>query len=333
MKSLLQRSLLAGFATLVLSGFVTPSATSAAPFPFLQPGFTQSLWGVYPNFLGGVAFASDGDAWVDFCAFSGSPLLRFDRQTTVLVNGTLIHPLVGGVPFASNAGCGLTTHPNGSLYSNTSSGVVQLDGNTAAQTGGPFGPAGNALGIAVNPNAPYDMVYVGSDGTLYKVNAALSSFIVFSLAVQGSFVDGISWDPTGAYLFLANRSPNFRLTILRADGTLVQHVPMTSEPDGISFNSSQNFVVTNNTDGTMTRFDFAGNNFSLVPVVSLFASGGFRGDLSQVGTEGCIYLTQDGARYDDGTVTTENSVVRICGDFTPVDARPTTWGKLKASYR
>jgi len=66
---------------------------------------------------------------------------------------------------------------------------------------------------------------------------------------------------------------------------------------------------------------------------SVNRNGGFRGDLSQVGTEGCIYLTQDGARYDDGTVTTENSVVRICGDFTPVDARPTTWGKLKASYR
>ena len=52
-------------------------------------------------------------------------------------------------------------------------------------------------------------------------------------------------------------------------------------------------------------------------MLSLFASGGFRGDLSQVGADGCLYLTQDGTRYDDGTVTNEDSLVQICGGFAP----------------
>jgi Uncharacterized conserved protein len=125
---------------------------------------------------------------------------------------------------------------------------------------------------------------------------------------QTNFVDGIAWSPDGNYLFLSNRIPSTRLTILDRTGALVQHVPMTDEPDGIAFHaSSPKFVVTNNTDGTMTRFDFPLDNFTLAPVQSPFASGGFRGDLGQVGADGCIYLTQAGTRYDDGTVTTRTA--------------------------
>jgi uncharacterized repeat protein (TIGR01451 family) len=93
---------------------------------------------------------------------------------------------------------------------------------------------------------------------------------------------------------------------------------MTSEPDGIAFHASPpRFVVTNNNNGTMTRFDFPADDFTQVPAQSVFASGGFRGDLSQVGADGCLYLTQEGTRYDDGTVTAENSLVQICGGFAP----------------
>ena len=38
-------------------------------------------------------------------------------------------------------------------------------------------------------------------------------------------------------------------------------------------------------------------------------------------------------RYDDGTVTGENSIVRICGDFDPVQTIDKTWGRIKATYR
>ncbi|HKD34988.1 MAG TPA: hypothetical protein VKB73_16240 [Gaiellaceae bacterium] len=289
-------------------------ATAGQSFTFLQPGFTQAIFGVSSNFMGGVAFAPDADPWVDQCPFDGSPLTRFDGATTFVVNGTTLHP---GTVFDSSAGCGLANGTNGNLYTNTSSGVRELDPNTGVPIGGPFGPAGNALGIAPDP-VTGDLVYVGSNGTLLKVNEALTVSSTFSTVTTGNMVDGVAWSPDGNFVFLANRSPSLRLTILDRNGNLVQQVPMSNEPDGIAFHASTpKFVVTNNTSGNMTRFDFPADDYTQVPVQTLFASGGFRGDLSQVGADSCLYLTQDGTRYDDGTVTAEDSLVQICGGFAP----------------
>jgi Bacterial Ig-like domain (group 1) len=302
-------------AAAVVALAVPAVAEAGQSFLFLQSGFTQEVYGVSSSFMGGVAFAPDGDPWVDSgCGGTGTSLTRFDGSTTYVAFSTTLHP---GTLVPSAAGCGLTNGANGNLFSNTGAGVVELDPNSGAQIGGPFGPGGDALGIAPDPQTG-DLVYVGGNGTLFKVDEALTTFSTFSTVTTNNFVDGIAWDPTGNFLFLSNRSPSFRLTILDRNGNLVQHVSMTSEPDGISFHASPpKFVVTNNTDGTMTRFDFPADDFTQPPSDTVFASGGFRGDLSQVGTDGCIYLTQDGTRYDDGTTTSENSLVRICGGFAP----------------
>lgn len=290
------------------------SRLNPAPFTFLQPGFTQQLYGVSPSFLGGVAFAPDGDPWADNCSFNGSPLHRWDAQSTITVNGTVIHPRT---QVSSNAGCGLTNHPDGSMYTNTDGGVRNLNVNTGAVIRGPFGAGGNALGITPDPRTG-NLVYTSSNnGPIRFVNRDFTQQGVFSTATQGAFVDGIYFDPTGEFLFTATRTGGFRMSIIRRDGTLVRHVPMPAEPDGIAFHGTGRFVVTNNINGTMTRFDFPGGDLTQAPTVSTFASGGFRGDLSQVGTDGCLYLTQDRARYDNGTVTSENALVRICGGFTP----------------
>jgi hypothetical protein len=294
----------------------TPSLASGQ-FTFLASGFTQDLYGLDSSFLGGLAFAPNGDPWVDNCLPNGGALHRYDHGTTLpSVHGTsTLHPETT-VP--SGAGCGLTNHPNGALYGNTSSGVVKLDANNGAPLGGPFGPAGNVLGITPDPTNG-NLVYVESNGTLGFVTADLTGSGTFSTATSGDFVDGIFFDPTGNFLFASNRSPTHQLTILRRDGTIAQNVSMVAEPDGIAFHSvGTQFVVTNNTDGTMTRFDFPGNNFTTSPTQSLFASGGFRGDLTQVGADGCLYVTQNATRYDDGTVdNSTNSVIHICPGFSP----------------
>jgi hypothetical protein len=325
-----------GLTAVVALAVMTKSVLAAGQsFLFLQPGFMQELYGVSSSFLGGVAFAPDGDPWVDECGFSGSPLHRYDSQTfSPPVNGTsTLHP-ESVVP--SNAGCGLTNHPNGTLYTNQGGGVVQLDANTGASLAGPFGPAGNALGIATDPQT-LNLVYVRNDGTIDFVDPAFTMSGTFSAVTTGNFVDGIAWDPAGNFLFLSNRSPVRQLTILDRTGALVQNVPMPSEPDGIAFHAATpKFVVTNNADGTMTRFDFPGDDFTQVPVQSVFASGGFRGDLSAVGSDGCLYLTQNGTRYDDGTTTNQNSLVRICGGFAPppgvtVTGRMTGGGRIEGT--
>ncbi len=279
------------------------------PFIFLQAGFTQSVYGSAPGFMGGVAFAPDGDVLVNACSTGGSALRRFDAATTVVVHGTTVHPQVPIMP--SNSGCGLTNHPNGDLYSNTSSGVTRLDANTGAVKGGPFGHAGNALGIAPDP-ITNELVYVGDDNALYAIDPALSSTRVFSSVTTGNFVDGIYFSPDGSLLFAANRSPSFRVTVINHNGTLNRHIPLTSEPDGIAFHQASGDVMTNNTDGTLTRI-----HLGVTDTVTLFGSGGFRGDLSQVGKDGCWYLTQNGTRFLDGFTTSDNSVVRICPGFVP----------------
>lgn len=155
-----------------------------------------------------------------------------------------------------------------------------------------------------------------------------------------------------------------------APGTeqIVRHLPVTSEPDGVAFHSVEHFVVTNDeAGGTMTRFDFPGGDYAQEPgpyteiqpvdgagdpvgapirvYGTAFAAGGHRGDLTQVGPDGCIYATQGrhflatdfGTRYDDLTETSEDSIVRICsttpGGFEPppgVDA-PSSTGSLAGS--
>ena len=140
----------------------------------------------------------------------------------------------------------------------------------------------------------------------------------FSTADSGDFKDQITWSPDGNFLFISNRTAPFKLEIVDRSGAIVQNVLTTSEPDGIAFHAATpHFVVINNTDGTMTRFDFAGDDYSLPPTQTAFATGGFRGDMTVVGSDSCLYLTQNGTRYANGIVTGEDSVVQICGGFAP----------------
>jgi hypothetical protein len=105
-------------------------ANAGQSFLFLQAGFTQSIFGVSPSFMGGVAFAPDADPWVDMCGPT-AVMTRFDGSTTVVVNATTIHP---GSVSPSSAGCGLTNGLNGNLYTNTSAGVRELNPNTAPRS-------------------------------------------------------------------------------------------------------------------------------------------------------------------------------------------------------
>jgi hypothetical protein len=129
--------------------------------------------------------------------------------------------------------------------------------------------------------------------------------------------DGISLDPTGSTIFAADGQG---IDILDRSGTRTQRISQTAgggQTDGVAFHTNGNYVVSNNHDGTITRLDFPGSDYSQPPTQTLLASGGFRGDMVQVGPDSCLYVTQDGARYGDGTVTSEQSIVRICAGFVP----------------
>ena len=293
---------------------------SGKSFTFLEAGFTQEITGVTSHFMGGVAFAPDGDPWVNDCTFSGSELHRFDIQGIAPeIFGTKLHP-ESVVP--SNAGCGMTNHPDGFIYSNTGLGVVQINADTGAGTGTIIGPPGNALGVAPDPQTG-DLVYVAENCRftgicdIITVNPATGISSIFVRLVGFLFIDGIYFDPDGSRLFLATRSPGFAVTIVdrtapgARTGVFNRNIALATEPDGIAFHQD-GFVVTANTDGTLSK---------IIPgpdTVSVFASGGGRSDLTQVGSDGCLYVTQDFfTRYDDNSVTSQSSLVRICSGFVP----------------
>jgi DNA-binding beta-propeller fold protein YncE len=195
-------------------------------------------------------------------------------------------------------------------------GVVQINASTGAPTGLVFGAAGFALGITTDPQTG-NLVYVGGDGTILTAPPGGASS-TFSTVTTGSVIDGIAFEPTGNFLFVSNKTLNV-VTIIDRSGALVQNSGLIPGiPDGISFHATTpKFVLTNNNDGTMTELDFPGDDYTMPPALSVFASGGFRGDLTQVGPDGCIYLTQEGTRFDDGTTSGDNSIVRICPGFAP----------------
>lgn len=301
----------------------TAAMITTGPFTFLQPGFTQEVFATSPDVMGGVAFAPDGDVLVDLCLFSGSGLRRFDAQSRTMVNGSRLRPLVASLD--SNAGCGLTNHPNGTLYSNITDGVAHLDLETGVELKPSFGASGNALGIAVDPISG-DLVYAGDDGTIRVVDAGFTSAGVFSTATTGDVIHGIVFDPSGQFLVCANLTKS-ALTILDRNGIFVQSVPVVDgstsrTPSTVAFHSNpRNMAVTLNLDGSMTRFDFPSGDLAEQPAQSRFADGGFRGDLVQVGPDACLYITQVSTRFGDGTLRlNERSIVRVCGSFeSPID--------------
>src|SRR5262249_41358533 len=312
----------------LLVAFTNP-LEAQQPFPFLQPGLSQELFATNPLPLGeidgGIAFAPNGDAWVESC--NRTTLFRFLASTTVIVNGTPVHPQAPGSPISGSAGCGLTNHPDGTMYLNSGDGVVNIDANNGIQLRPAFGPGGNGLGITVDPQTN-NLVYVGGAAgvcfgtppcvivSVNPVTAASSAFAQLD-PTDATFIDGITFDPSGNFLFMAVRDPDRGLTVLDRSGAVVQHISMGVFPDGIAFHTAPDFVVTNNNAGTITRFDFPSNDFTQPPTRTLLASGGFRGDLAQVGPDRCFYVTQAGSRFNDGTVTADNSVVRICPNFIP----------------
>ncbi len=132
-----------------------------------------------------------------------------------------------------------------------------------------------------------------------------------------TWLDGVFFDPNGDFLFAAVLAPQPGLLVLARNGVIVRFIPRATGPDGVAFHQNPDYAVTNDNNGTISSFEFPGNNYTAIPTEALLASGGFRGDLTQVGPDGCLYATQSETRFADGTHSQDDSIVRICRDFVP----------------
>lgn len=323
------------YASVALLWSIAPSLQGqpTTPFTFLQTGYTQEIFGVatIANNMGGVAFAPDGDVWVKGCN-STAGAVRFDLARSVTVNNTSIHPIQSGASVTTAIGCGMTNHPDGRIYLNSTSGAQRIDADTGAVLG-IVGPPGGTYGITVDPQTNR-LVYATAacSGTpictLVSVDSSsgnTQNLATFNAGASLEFVDGITFDPTGNFIVVCGRTGVFPsdtpyLFVLNRNGTLARILPADHFPDGAAFHTNPFYLVTNNNDGSISRFDFPADDLRQGPTQSIIANGGFRGDLTAVGADGCYYLTEAGTRYANLVTTTENSVVRLCstaGKFSP----------------
>lgn len=214
--------------------------------------------------------------------------------------------------------------------------------------------AGNGRGIDLDPiSVPTNhIVYLGADCdpamrpaavacTLWDYDMTAGSTKAFARFHRAATetLESLYFAPDGSSAFVSYRDSSASTQGLAVisrpvaliatksvidDSQLVRRITMSAMPQGVAFRASGDFAVTLNEDGTMTRLTFPTLNFSGVPTQSSFASGGFRGGLLRVGADGCIYAPQgrvagdtSGVRFSDNAVASSDSVVRVCGGFSP----------------
>jgi Ca2+-binding RTX toxin-like protein len=200
--------------------------------------------------------------------------------------------------------------------------VYQIDPQTAQILRGPFGPFG-IVPITADPITG-NLVYTakdpdGTDGVvgLVQVDQAFTSSGVFS---HESVDFDLRFDPTGQFVFGATSNFSYNATIVRRDGSLVQHITSTAGPThplaAFAFSGGTNpFVLAVNLEGTITEFDFPNNDYTQVPTQTTIATGNFpfRAFRASVGPDGYLYLVLDKTPFADGTIGDDYSVVRIGG--------------------
>ncbi len=297
-------------------------------------GFAQHVYGVsslksssFP--LGGVVVLQDGTVISAECRGPQTKLHIFDPYSTFTKSGTDLHKET--VSAQLSGACGIAFENVGGqdyIFSNlndTSSsdgdgtfGVARIAWPSLGVTKMAAGSAGNGLGIAVDP-VTGNLVYVGfacrltnplpTTCPLYQLNP-LSGVVTTFASLPGSqfaLIDSLLFDPSGGG----------ELDVLDRAGQVVSRTPIGNDPIGIGFHVSPSFIVTNNTDGTMTEFDFPGGDYTQTASTQVFASNGSRGDMMQAGPDGCLYVTQLQTVYNNGNTDNANSIVQICPGFAP----------------
>ena len=249
------------------------------PFPTLQTGYTQELFGTATlasgAILGGLTFAPSGDVWAKICGPVGA-LLRFDAARTLVVNGANLHIQTTGATQTAS-GCGLTVHPDGRLYLNSVSGAQRIDATTGAALG-VIGQPGNIYGITVDPQTNRVVYPAGNCVAIINcrllsvdpVSGNVETLATFAAPAALEFVDGIAFDPAGNFLVVVGRTGSFPqdrpyLTILTRSGTTIRQLSADHFPDGVAFHQSPFYMITNNNDGTVRRYDFPGDDLRQMP--------------------------------------------------------------------
>ncbi len=280
----------------------------ASPFIFVHSDFVaETVVSTAGNIGGssnvaGVILGLDGYLYTNG-ARSG-PLAKWDLNNTTTVNGSNIAALVTSASNDGSGGYGITIDTSGEIYSLGSSNLYSVNSTSLAST--VVGPAGT-FGLAYRNASD---TFVSTDGgRIFDTTKAGARTTIASSTV--GFIDQVAVDPTGLYIAGAALSAGKVVIWDYSTGIQVALITVGARPDGLAFDQDGN-IYTNNTDGTITRLNFAvsGDYTSWIDN-TLIASGGFYGDLAAVGHDGAFYVSQYGTGYADGTRNSFASIVKI----------------------
>jgi hypothetical protein len=222
--------------------------------------------------------------------------LYFYGPGTALNHGAPEHTIVNTVSRADlSSGWGIA-RKGATLYAPAGGNLWGIDLATLT----PFmlpdaaGNTGAFYGLKVAPNG--NLVYnAGNTVREYDFATSTSSLLYNS----GTFIDDVAIAPNG-YIFAAALG-DCTIRVLDPFGALVNTISSGHCADGSAFGAGA--IFGNNTDGTVTRYDFAGPNFSGAFTTSVIVeNGGCYHDFGAVGPDGRFYLDVDCVHYPDGTV-------------------------------
>jgi hypothetical protein len=250
--------------------------------------------------------------------------------------------LAGPSRIGDTGGVGLyafTFDSLGHLYATSSGGIVELDKTDAHVIRTITPEIGLCLGLAVHNDELFAQC-----GSLFRVgnlngpgDAALIPNPAFPDTTppifSDTFGDGVTAAPDGT-LYVATGGGVFEVqgpagpapgthTSLSApvDGEETTGFSPGSDGIAVGAENGHRFLIINNTDGTVRRFDFGTGGAP--NSVATIAAGGTRGDFATVGPDGCMYLTQSTTvaklTNADGTCdfspTVPTALVTLTGDL------------------
>lgn len=295
---------LAGVAAAAI--MLAAGAASAAPvFTFLDPGYQAEIFATPTPGAGvGMAFTAGGqlvrrDSTTNLYVYSTTADTTASGTTTL--HSSTVHAISGLA-----AGYGMVNGLDGYIYANSNAGLQRIDLGAGTATS-LAGTAGGSLGISRMPDG--DIVYNASaTGQIYRYDLGTSTNTL--LYNTGNFNDGLAIAPTGE-IFVAVLGAN-RIDIISAAGVLLNQILLAAghTADGMAFGGGH--AYSNNTDGSINMYSFAGPGYSGAVTTTTIASGNSNyGDLTAVGPDGAFYVSRNNQVYGDGTTVGNYSVVKF----------------------
>jgi len=269
------------------SAQATLVSTPTGPYTTLDDAYTATIYAADTNYTYTLGVAFVGNTLVR--SADNGTLYVYDNTTSTVHGNTVANYTTHTVGGDGWNGRGITGDGQ-YVYGNGGGGLFKIDLSTYTSTR-LANSVGGQYGISFLNS--HQLVYnAGSEVRLYDLTTQTDTLFFNGV----SFGDGLSVTPDG-HVIIADLS-GYLIRVLDSSGNQINTFSSTHDADGTAYGAGSIFKA--NTDGTLSKVDFSGPNFTGVGTETLLATGLQYSDLSTVGPDGSFYISALGAHYADG---------------------------------